>query len=105
MEKQILVQKAWNYIADKDEDAKIIIDGKIDDASKLIVNFIENLIDNGVLAEILNENSTLPVSDIIQRSKLLIDFFTWLNNYEELKYTEKGIKFYVDEYLKSINCI
>jgi hypothetical protein len=30
----------------------------------------------------------------------LIDFFTWLNNYEELKYTEKGIKFYVDEYLK-----
>jgi hypothetical protein len=32
-----------------------------------------------------------------------IDFFTWLNALEELQYTEKGIQFYVDEYLKSIN--
>lgn len=31
----------------------------------------------------------------------LIDFFEWLNNYEELGYTKKGIRFYVDEYLKS----
>lgn len=24
----------------------------------------------------------------------LIDFFEWLNNYEELGYTKKGIRFY-----------
>ena len=40
---------------------------------------------------------------VIGRSELLIDFFTWLNALEELQYTEKGIQFYVDEYLKSIN--
>ena len=40
---------------------------------------------------------------VIGRSELLIDFFKWINAFEELKYTEKGIEFYVDEYLKSIN--
>lgn len=29
----------------------------------------------------------------------LVNFFTWLNNAEELKYTEKGINFYVDRYI------
>lgn len=46
---------------------------------------------------------TIPL--VIQRSEQLIDFFKWLNDYEELKYTEKGIEFYVNEYLKSINCV
>jgi hypothetical protein len=32
--------------------------------------------------------------------KIIIDFFEWLNDYEELGYTEKGINFYVDKYLK-----
>lgn len=41
---------------------------------------------------------------VMQRSEQLIDFFKWLNTYEELGYTEKGINFYVEEYLKSINC-
>jgi len=36
-----------------------------------------------------------------ERSELLIDFFKWLNSFEELQYTEKGIQFYVDTYLKS----
>jgi len=40
---------------------------------------------------------------VVGRSELLIDFFKWLNTYEELQYTEKGIRFYVGEYLKSIN--
>ncbi len=30
----------------------------------------------------------------------LIAFFTWLNRREDLKYTKKGIKFYVEEYLE-----
>ena len=37
-----------------------------------------------------------------EESKLeeqLIDFFKWFNDYEELKYTEKVINFYVDKYL------
>jgi len=34
------------------------------------------------------------------KRKQLDDFFKWLNNYEELGYTEKGILFYVDEYLR-----
>lgn len=40
---------------------------------------------------------------IIVRRKSLIGFFKWLNSFEELQYTKKGIIFYVDEYLKSIN--
>ena len=47
----------------------------------------------------------LRLFGVVGRSEQLIDFFKWLNDYEELKYTEKGIKFYVDEYLKSINCV
>ncbi len=48
------------------------------------------------------KNCSIPA--VMQRSEQLIDFLKWLNDYEELQYTEKGIKFYVDEYLKSINC-
>ena len=47
----------------------------------------------------------LYLSFVIQQREQLIDFFNWINKYEELRYTEKGIKFYVDEYLKSINCV
>jgi hypothetical protein len=36
-----------------------------------------------------------------EEKERLIKFFTWLNDFEELKYTEKGIEFYVSEYLKS----
>ena len=50
-------------------------------------------------------NNKLVLFDVIQRSEQLIDFFKWLNDYEKLEYTEKGIRFYVDEYLKSINCV
>lgn len=50
-------------------------------------------------------HQALRIHDIVGRSEQLIDFFKWLNDYEKLKYTEKGIKFYVDEYLKSINCV
>ena len=32
--------------------------------------------------------------------KELIEFLKWLNELEELKYTEKGIEFYVELYLK-----
>ena len=53
--------------------------------------------------EAQQEQLDIPV--VIQQSEQLIDFFNWLSKYEELKYTEKGIKFYVDEYLKSINCV
>lgn len=52
----------------------------------------------------MEQQEKLHIPVVIQRSEQLIDFFKWLNNYEELKYTEKGIKFYVGEYLKSINC-
>ena len=55
MERQTLVKKAWNYIADKDEDANIVIDGKIDNAAELIADFVENLINNSVLAETSND--------------------------------------------------
>ncbi len=48
------------------------------------------------------KNCSIPA--VMQQSEQLIDFFKWLNTYEELKYTEKGISFYVEEYLKSINC-
>ena len=30
---------------------------------------------------------------------MLIGFFKWLNNFEKLEYTEKGISFYVNKYL------
>jgi hypothetical protein len=30
----------------------------------------------------------------------LKNFFTWLNTYENLEYTEKGINFYVNDYIK-----
>ena len=53
----------------------------------------------------MKNNSKLPLQNVSKRSELLIAFFKWLNDYEELKYTEKGIRFYVDEYLKSINCV
>lgn len=32
----------------------------------------------------------------------LTDFYTWLNDYESLGFTEEGIKFYIAEYLKTI---
>jgi uncharacterized membrane protein len=31
--------------------------------------------------------------------KLLRNFFIWLNEYENLEYTEKGIEFYVKEFI------
>jgi hypothetical protein len=43
-------------------------------------------------------NTVIPVDET------LVDFFRWLNEYEELKYTPKGIRFYVDEYLKRYQC-
>lgn len=33
------------------------------------------------------------------KKEILTDFFKWINNFEELEYTKKGIKFYVDEFL------
>jgi len=57
---------------------------------------------NGIKME---QQEKLHIPVVIQQSKQLIDFFKWLNDYEELKYTEKGIEFYVNEYLKSINCV
>lgn len=30
----------------------------------------------------------------------LIKFFEWLNNLEDLRYTKKGIRFYVAKYLE-----
>ena len=33
----------------------------------------------------------------------LIKFFEWLNDWEELKFTPKGINFYVDKYLSEVN--
>lgn len=35
-----------------------------------------------------------------EQQVLLEEFFTWLNSLEELGYTEKGIEFYVNGYLK-----
>ena len=32
----------------------------------------------------------------------LIKFFKWLNDFEELLYTDKGINFYIDEYLSTL---
>ena len=55
-------------------------------------------------AEMYAETKQLDIPVVMQRSEQLIDFFKWLNTYEELEYTEKGISFYVNEYLKSINC-
>jgi hypothetical protein len=51
-----------------------------------------------------SEVKKLNIPVVMQRSEQLIDFFKWLNAYEKLEYTEKGISFYVEEYLKSINC-
>jgi hypothetical protein len=56
-----------------------------------------------VLNETLRQTSKNLAQPDVGRSELLIDFFKWLNALEELQYTEKGIKFYVDMYLKSIN--
>ena len=41
--------------------------------------------------------------DLINRFKegILTDFFEWINGYEDLEYTKKGIKFYVDEFCKT----
>ncbi len=35
------------------------------------------------------------------KEEVLTDFFEWINVYEELKYTKKGVKFYVDEFCKT----
>jgi hypothetical protein len=37
---------------------------------------------------------------LIEQKKELIDFFTHLNDLDELGYTEKGIEFYVEQYLR-----
>lgn len=34
--------------------------------------------------------------------KMITKFFTWINDLEELKYTPKGITFYVNEFLKQL---
>ena len=57
MDKKILIQKAYNWIAEQDENGAIISDGDIDIASEFIAEFIQNLIDNGVLAESSDENT------------------------------------------------
>lgn len=53
--------------------------------------------------DILNKLATLiqPTEPTTEESnkESLIDFFKWLNTFEKLQYTEKGIQFYVDEYL------
>jgi len=66
MDRQLLIKKAWYYIAENDEDANIVIDGKIDDASELIADFVESLIDNGVLKEINKGRGALPISDELE---------------------------------------
>ena len=64
MDKKLLMQKAYNWIAEQDENAAIISDGDIDIASEFIAEFIQNLIDNGVLAEPSNENAVLPIHGV-----------------------------------------
>jgi hypothetical protein len=64
MERKEITRRAWMYLADYDEYAKIVIDGKITQACELIADFIENLIDNGVLAEPVNDASALPIPDV-----------------------------------------
>ena len=34
--------------------------------------------------------------------KELVKFFRWINEFEDLKYTEKGINYYVDTYIVDI---
>lgn len=64
MDKKILMQKAYNWIAEQDENAAIISDGDIDIASEFIAEFIQNLIDNGVLAEHSDESAVLPIHGV-----------------------------------------
>ena len=61
MDKKLLMQKAYNWIAEQDENGAIISDGDIDIASEFIAEFIQNLIDNSVLAEPTDENSGLNI--------------------------------------------
>jgi len=35
----------------------------------------------------------------VSKEEPIRNFFKWINEYEDLKYTEKGIEFYVNEYL------
>lgn len=56
MKREILLKKAWNYIANNDEYANIIIDGKIDNACELIADFIESLINDNLLIEPFDAN-------------------------------------------------
>jgi hypothetical protein len=43
MDKKLLMQKAYNWIAEQDEHSAIISDGDIDIASEFIAEFIQNL--------------------------------------------------------------
>jgi DNA-binding XRE family transcriptional regulator len=60
MDKILLIKKSYNWIANQDENGAIISDGDIDIASEFIAEFIQNLIDNGVLAEPSNDNEIMP---------------------------------------------
>lgn len=59
---------------------------------------MENLNDTDKTSE--NAEKELRISDVMQQREQLINFFKWINREESLHYTEKGINFYVDEYLK-----
>ncbi len=57
--------------------------------------------EENVILEAINEAKHIHQQGLYSREQL-IGFLTWVNNWEELGYTEDGIIFYIDEYLKTI---
>jgi len=80
---------------------------KMDDDTCLYSSIVMDMETNKVIAEFCHDSllgrrkwaegffNGLKVSKKVS----LKGFFTWINEYENLEYTEKGIEFYVNEYL------
>ena len=45
MTREQIIKKAWLFIAENDEDAKIIPDGKIEEGKKFLADFAESILE------------------------------------------------------------
>jgi hypothetical protein len=80
MDRKEITRRTWMYLAEHDEYANIVKDGKITQACELIADLIENLIDNGVLAEPKTNASDLRIHDVSNRRELLCAFFKYFRD-------------------------
>jgi hypothetical protein len=69
------------------------------EANKVIANFChDSLLGRRKWAEGFFVALKLK-EEIYLKEELLKNFFIWINEYENLEYTKKGIDFYINEYL------